>query len=233
MNTLNPEHGWRLIAGVALLASILAAPAATADVGETAPALVLTQLDGHTFDLKQQRGRVVVLNLWATWCVPCRAEMPMLDAFYKKYAPRGVLLFGASADDVHDRKDVVRAMGSFGFPAALLFEAKSNGFGAPPVLPISYVIDADGVIRARLMPGRAALTEAALAALVEPLLAGVKAPPNQPGSPVRVQQGLSATATPDSTALPERGSRRPSSRSAFRLLPGRRPATLSSTPARS
>ena len=62
---------------------------------------------------------------------------------------RGVLVFGASADDVHDRKDVVRLMGGFGFPAALLFEARSNDSGATPVLPFSYVIDGDGVIRAR------------------------------------------------------------------------------------
>lgn len=66
----------------ALAFVLLSAPGA-ADaplrVGQPAPALVVPLLDGRTFDLGSERGRVVIVNFWATWCSPCRAEMPRLD----------------------------------------------------------------------------------------------------------------------------------------------------------
>jgi thiol-disulfide isomerase/thioredoxin len=153
---------WLLAAGPAM--------AAADEVGQAAANVVVRQLDGATFDLAALRGQVVVVNLWASWCTPCRAEMPMLEAFHRKHAGEGVLLVGLSADDVHDRRDVEKAARGLTYPIALLQEAKSNGFGNPKALPMTYVIDARGVIRARLMPTRAGLTEAELAAAVLPLL---------------------------------------------------------------
>ncbi len=168
----------RLILGALAFLATLSALAAGDEVGQPAPALVVTTLDGRLLDLRSLRGTVVVLNVWATWCAPCRAEMPMLDAFHRSHAARGLIVLGASADDAHDRKDVVQAMRGFTYPAALLAEAKTNGFGMPTALPISYVIDAAGVIRARLPPTREALTEAKLEQLVAPFL-----PPAEAATP--------------------------------------------------
>jgi thiol-disulfide isomerase/thioredoxin len=165
-----PRRSLLTLGFLALLACARAG-AAGAEVGAPAPPLVMRTLDGRDFSLAAQRGKVVVLNLWATWCPPCRAEMPLLESFSKAYAARNVLVFGASADDAHDRKDVVKVMKGFTYPAGLLFEASANGFGAPDVLPVTYVIDANGIIRARILPGRGALTEKELAGAVEPLLA--------------------------------------------------------------
>ena len=162
--------GGLLLGAVACLVAA-GALAAGDEVGQPAPALIVTTLDGQELDLKSLRGTVVVLNLWATWCPPCRAEMPMLDAFHRKFAPRGLTVLAMSADDKHDRKDVMKVMRAFSFPAALLAEAKLNDLGMPTALPISYVIDATGVIRARLLPTREPLTEEKLAAIVTPLLA--------------------------------------------------------------
>jgi thiol-disulfide isomerase/thioredoxin len=149
--------------------------AATDDVGQPAPALVVRQVDGLMLDLAALRGRVIVLNIWASWCVPCRAEMPMLERFYEKHAAAGVTVIGLSADDPHERRAVGRALQGITYPAALMVDAKPNGFGAPQVLPTTYVIGPDGVIRARFLPTRTPLTEDSLDAAVQSLLVGVRA----------------------------------------------------------
>ena len=158
---------------LSILAPLLVAQrsvAASDDVGQPAPALIVKQLDGKDLDLAALRGKVVVLNFWATWCPPCRAEMPMLEAFYRKHESEGVTVIGLSADDPHERKAVSRAMQGLSYPAALLADAKTNGFGTPRALPITYIIGTDGIIRARLLPTKKGLTEQDLANAVTPLL---------------------------------------------------------------
>jgi cytochrome c biogenesis protein CcmG/thiol:disulfide interchange protein DsbE len=160
----------------ALAAGILAptgfnslARAAT-DVGQPAPALVVPELDGQAFDLSALRGKVVIVNFWATWCPPCREEMPTLDAFYRRYHGQGLEMIGVSADRSHDRSDVTKVMQSIGYPAAMLDDAKVNDFGTPNVLPMTVVVDRNGVVRAKLIPDRTPVTEKSLSAAVLPLL---------------------------------------------------------------
>ena len=81
---------------------------ASVTVGNAAPALVVPELDGQTFDLSALRGKVVIVNFWATWCPPCRKEMPALDAFYRRYHGNGLEMIGVSADRPHDRSDVIQ-----------------------------------------------------------------------------------------------------------------------------
>jgi len=145
------------------------ARAATA-VGQPAPPLVVAEIDGQPFDLGALRGKVVVVNYWATWCPPCREEMPALDAFYRQYHARGVEMIGLSADRPRDRDAARKMMQSYGYPAAMMKDAKPNGFGAPESLPVTYVIDAEGVVRAKLEPDQTIVTEKSLADLVLPLL---------------------------------------------------------------
>jgi cytochrome c biogenesis protein CcmG, thiol:disulfide interchange protein DsbE len=159
------------IALVLLMVSSARSPGfASADVGEPAPALVLNELGGSTFDLASLHGKVVVINFWATWCPPCRKEMPALDAFYKEYHPKGVELIGVSADRPHDRKEVEQAMQSLSYPVAMLEDAKDNGFGAPATLPETFVVDGNGVVRAKFLPHAGSVTVESLAAAVQPLL---------------------------------------------------------------
>jgi len=157
-----------VLLGILVLPAAMAAPEIA--VGKAAPPLVAPALDGKRLDLGALRGQVVVLNFWASWCVPCRAEMPMLETFYQRHLKDGVVVLGVSADDAHDRPAVLRALQGITYPAALLVDARPNGFGDPEVLPTTYVIDRAGVIRARLRPTRAGLTEASLSAVVTPLL---------------------------------------------------------------
>jgi cytochrome c biogenesis protein CcmG, thiol:disulfide interchange protein DsbE len=159
--------------GLSMLAPLLlvgGSVVASPQVGQPAPALIVRQLDGHVLDLSALRGKVVVLNFWASWCPPCRAEMPMLEAFYRKHRSEGVLVVGLSADDPHERQAASRAMQGLTYPAAMLVDAKPNGFGAPQALPVTYVIGPEGVIRARLASFKKSLTEQDLTAVVMPLL---------------------------------------------------------------
>ena len=141
-------------------AAFLWLPAALAlDTGDAAPALRGPTLDGKSFDLATLKGHVVVVNLWATWCGPCREEMPLLDAFAKKHAAEGVVLVGLDEDAAKDAADVKKAMAAFSYPALMAETAEVNGFRAPRVLPMTYVIDVNGTVRTKLWAGGTPVTE--------------------------------------------------------------------------
>jgi len=144
---------------------------AAADVGQPASPLAVPELDGHDFDLAALHGKVVIVNFWATWCVPCRAEMPALDAFYRRYHDQGLEMIGVSADRARDRSDVVKMMQAFAYPAAMLRDAKVNGFGAPEAIPVTFVVDQSGIVRAMFRADQTEVTQQSLAAAVLPLLA--------------------------------------------------------------
>jgi thiol-disulfide isomerase/thioredoxin len=161
--------GWALLAASAVTAAV-------ATLGAPAPALIVTQLDGQEFDLARVRGKVVVVNYWASWCSPCRAEMPALDKFYQRHRGQGLVLLGLSVDEARDRAAVADIMRKFSYPAALAADAKANGFGPALAVPMTFVIDASGVVRARLVSGTA-VTEQSLEQLVLPLLPRAAAAP--------------------------------------------------------
>jgi peroxiredoxin len=163
---------WCLLLAAGLLMAappaLLAAPPA---IGQPAPQLLVPQLDGHEFDLAQLRGKVVLVNVWATWCSPCRVEMPTLNAFYRRYHSRGLDLLGLSIDEAPDAGQVRQVMRQFSYPGALASAARANGFGQPIAVPITYVIDAHGVIRAQLQAeGPSGVSLQALEQAVLPLL---------------------------------------------------------------
>jgi cytochrome c biogenesis protein CcmG/thiol:disulfide interchange protein DsbE len=163
--------GLALLAAVALGCALACLPAAAGPaVGQPAPPLVVTTLDGATFDLSAERGHVVVVNFWATWCPPCRGEMPLLDTFARRHRADGLVLVGLSVDRRRDRHEVESVMQAFEYRAGIADGAKVNGFGPPQALPMTYVIDATGTIRAVLAPGRGPLTDEVLEGAVAPLL---------------------------------------------------------------
>jgi cytochrome c biogenesis protein CcmG, thiol:disulfide interchange protein DsbE len=144
---------------------------ADSELGQPAPALIIEELNGNTFDLAAQRGKVAIVNFWATWCPPCRKEMPALGAFYRRYHVEGLEMIGLSADRPHDRSEVAKVMQSYTYPAAMLDDAKSDGFNDPSALPVTYVVDREGILRAKFTLDDKPLTKETLTEAVLPLLA--------------------------------------------------------------
>jgi cytochrome c biogenesis protein CcmG/thiol:disulfide interchange protein DsbE len=174
-----------IISLLTLLMTMLPASAgafAAAEIGQPAPALVVPELSGDTFDLTSERGSVVIINFWATWCPPCREEMPALDAFYRRYHDKGLVMLGLSADRPHDRSDVAKAMESFSYPAGMMRDAKTNGFGSPATVPTTLVVDRDGILRVRMTADEDKVTEDSLAKAVLPWLSPKPAPAGINGS---------------------------------------------------
>ena len=152
-----------------LLIASAALPADAPAIGKSAPPLIAPQLDGQTFDLAALRGKVVIVNFWASWCGPCRAEMPLLNRLYLAHRSQGLALVGVSVDDSHDRKQVLEIMRQFAYPAVLAATARVNGFGPPLAVPMTWIIDPSGVVRARLLSANG-VTEETLTQAVLPLL---------------------------------------------------------------
>jgi peroxiredoxin len=177
-----------LLSAIILVIAIVPAHSAFADaeIGQPAPALVVQELNGQTFDLSAMRGKVVVINFWATWCQPCRQEMPALDAFYRQYHTQGVEIIGISADRPHERSNVNKVMQSFSYPAAMLDDVKDDDFGDPSSLPVTFIIDGTGVVRAKFTPDETLATQQSLLATILPLL------PGKPGVPISTPRDSNA-----------------------------------------
>ena len=116
--------------------------------------LALADLTGQTRRLQDYRGKIVVLNFWATWCPECRHEMPMLVTLAERYGARGVQVIAASADDEDTRKTIPIFAGEIKirFPiwaGAVIADMKRLGLGG--VLPATAILDRDGRIVARII----------------------------------------------------------------------------------
>ncbi|MBL8449426.1 MAG: TlpA family protein disulfide reductase [Dechloromonas sp.] len=164
----------RITVGTAALAAVLFAlpvPAAELRPVATSPAapLALRDLEGRSVDLAQLRGKVVLVNFWATYCKPCRAEMPSLDRLRSRLAPRGLEVLGV---DVGEDADAVRrftATVPVGFPLLLDPEGSTMARWKAIALPTTLVIDRRGRLRARLT-GEADWDDPGLVAPLEKLM---------------------------------------------------------------
>lgn len=135
--------------------------------GEAAPNFILPSMEGVPFSLDQQRGQVVIVNMWATWCPPCKAEMPMLDAFHAAHAEKGVLVLAVNNEET---PETVRAfISEAGFTFPVLFDQYGqiqDSYGVQG-LPTTFVIDRNGLIQ-YIHLGE--ITEERLLEVIEPLL---------------------------------------------------------------
>ena len=152
------------------LAFALHALVAPAQPLRTAPPLSATLLDGTSFSLSEANGRVVLVNFWATWCAPCRLEMPALDRFYREHRARGLVVLAISLDEPAARESVRAALQGFSFQAALGAQARYRGYGRIWRVPTTFVIDRQGLLREDLTVGTLTIDAKFLEQRVAPLL---------------------------------------------------------------
>jgi len=149
-------------------AMTFAAPGPSAVTGP-APDISGPTTAGDTFRLADHKGKVVLVNFWATWCGPCRMEMPDLVALQKRFGPRGFTVVGVSTDDgvPLDRLRTFVTEAGLNYPVLLAPAGAQANYGGVPALPTSFLIDRQGNVVSGL---EGATNEAALAPEIEKLL---------------------------------------------------------------
>lgn len=131
---------------IALMLCFFVRPAFANDlvVGQPAPAITLTTLDGKQIALHDLRGKVVIVTFWATWCDPCREELPLLSRYASEHAQDGLVVLGFSLDEPDNLDQVHKVAGTLSFPVGLLGDPHVPGYGRIWHLPVSFTIDRDG-----------------------------------------------------------------------------------------
>ncbi|MFZ2648922.1 MAG: TlpA disulfide reductase family protein [Burkholderiaceae bacterium] len=139
----------RLVGAVLGLGAGLGSPLCRAALAPSSPApdFTLRSLDGQNLRLSEQRGRVVMLNFWATWCGPCRQEMPHLNRLYEKYRTAGFVVFGVNVDeDIRNVAAVVSKL-ALKFPVLPDLGKRVSQRYDVSAMPSTVLIDRDGRVR--------------------------------------------------------------------------------------
>ena len=137
----------RIFKGVVLAAVFASAAFATSS--SPAPAFKLPGRGGKTIDLSQFKGQVVMINFWASWCVPCRQEMPLLEDIYKKYKPMGFTMLGVNVEPKQQDAEAFLAKLSkpVTFPVAWDADSKVSALYKVKGMPTTVFIDRKGNVR--------------------------------------------------------------------------------------
>ncbi len=120
---------------------------ATTTEMKIAPDFTLQSLDGKTVHLSDFRGKAILLNFWATWCEPCKVEMPWIVDLQQKYASEGLQVVGVAMDDASPDEiaKFTRQMG-VNYPVVIGKDAVADSYGGLPFLPTTFYIGRDGKI---------------------------------------------------------------------------------------
>ncbi len=122
------------------------APARALDRGTTPPEIGLNDLQGKPVTLAALKGKVVIVDFWASWCGPCKEELPVLQKLYARYASRGLVVVGVNIDN--DLKSARRFVKKLGLTFPVVHDAAKRVVKqyAPPKMPSSYILGRDGKV---------------------------------------------------------------------------------------
>ena len=129
------------------LDAALFAPLASASglrVGEAAPAATLVGLDGQRISTSELLGHVVILTFWATWCGPCREELPLLSAYATQHAREGLTVLAFTLDSPDELRKVQPVAQSLSFPVGFLAHSSLPGYGRIWRIPANFTINREG-----------------------------------------------------------------------------------------
>lgn len=157
-----------ILALVGLVAFMWFRPLAfVSDLNEPLPNLPFTTLDGRMGTTEGLRGKVVLVNFWATWCPYCRHEMPAMQDFYKDYQAKGFEILAFSVDDDPAKVESFLRENGYTFPALMANAEQRRAFGDVSRLPTSFILDRNGRLRHKIS---GQVHYGRLENLVEPLL---------------------------------------------------------------
>jgi thiol-disulfide isomerase/thioredoxin len=139
-----------LFAGIRIARNNRVNRAGRAVMGEVAPDFALNSLDGTSVKLSSLRGKAVLLNFWATWCGPCKVEMPWFVELQREYGPQGFQIVGVAMDDA-STDDIAKFAKEMGvnYPILLGKETVALSYGGVNVLPTTFFLDRNGKVIAR------------------------------------------------------------------------------------
>ncbi len=122
-------------------------PAQGPQVGKLAPDFKLQNLDGQSVSLSDFRGKPVLINFWASWCGPCRAEMPYIQQIYEEWSDKGLVILAVDIGESH--ATVERFMESYGLSFMVLLDTNENVALQYNIrgIPATFLIDKDGIIQ--------------------------------------------------------------------------------------
>ncbi len=125
-------------------------PAEVSDENQAVPAWQVTLPDGQVLRSEQLKGKVVLVNFWATWCPYCRKEKPVIDAFWKDYREKNFEVVSISIDDTPEQIAVWMRDKGYTFMAAPTNDSIAAAFGQVTSVPTSFIVDRDGRIRHKI-----------------------------------------------------------------------------------
>ena len=160
-----------LMLGLVAALGCSAEPPARVEVGLEAPSYAARNMGGDSVSLALLRGKPVLLNVWATWCLPCKEEIPYLESLHGKHAAQGLQIVGVSVDARGDESKITEFAKDFSMTYAIWRdpdERVNSRFLAIGV-PSTYLIDRDGILRWKHLGTLRATTPGFMAALEEVL----------------------------------------------------------------
>jgi peroxiredoxin len=140
-------RAWKILLIGLALAPMMTASGVTDLIGQPAPDFALKSISGENLRLSEFRGEVVMINFWATWCGPCRQEMPLLDELYSRYRKVGFNLLGVNIDD--DQRRATKLVRSLGLQFPILLDQRKDVSRLYDIdaMPATLLIDRSGIVR--------------------------------------------------------------------------------------
>lgn len=130
------------------LAAFLVSMAAIADIPEgAAPDFTLKSASGENLRLSELRGEVVMINFWASWCAPCRQEMPLLDELYNQYHPLGFTILGVNVEEDSAKAKQMLQENPVNFPVVFDNKSAVSKLYDVVAMPSTVLVDRDGNVR--------------------------------------------------------------------------------------